>query len=88
MREVTLDLSPMTGIADFHEAIARELNFPSWYGANYDALHDQLTALTEETRLILTGEPPFPTRSLMRVLKDCQEENLLLSVVRAGVSCE
>ncbi len=80
MREITLDLSAMDSPARFHEAIARELNFPSWYGANYDALHDQLTSLTEETRLILTGTPPFPTRILMRVLRDCEEENSFLFI--------
>jgi ribonuclease inhibitor len=88
MNQIVINCTEIASMAEFHEAIARELNFPSWYGTNYDALHDQLTALTEETRLILTGEPPFPTRILMRVLKDCQEENPLLSVVRAGVSCE
>ena len=82
MREVTLDLSAMTSMADFHKAIARELSFPGWYGANYDALHDMLTSLTEETRLILTGEAPFPAHILMRVLRDCGEENALLSILR------
>ena len=32
---------------DFHKAIAKELNLPSWYGHNLNALWDVLTGMIE-----------------------------------------
>ncbi|WP_145554570.1 barstar family protein [Yersinia canariae] len=32
---------------DFHDAIAKELNLPIWYGRNLDALWDALTGMVE-----------------------------------------
>jgi len=77
MREITLDCSAMAHIAQFHEAIARIMNFPETYGRNLDALHDCLTALTIPTHLVLQNlnNAGFPVLVLQRVLRDCAEAN-------------
>ena len=77
MRVYTIDCTEIAGPRDFHETIAREMNFPEWYGSNLDALHDLLTAITEETELHLLHFgilPPF-ARGFRRVMEDAAEEN-------------
>lgn len=49
-----LEGSRMTDRADAHAHIAEVLGFPEWYGANLDALWDQLTELGP-TALLLTN---------------------------------
>ena len=34
-----------------HRTFSEALSFPSWYGSNLDALHDQLTSLSGTIRL-------------------------------------
>ena len=77
MREITLNCRDMSQIAQFHDALCRELAFPDSYGRNYDALHDLLTALTVPTHLELQAldSAGFPTVVLRRVLLDCAAEN-------------
>ena len=77
MRVYTVDCTEIAGPRDFHETIAREMNFPEWYGSNLDALHDLLAAITEETELRLLHFgilPPF-ARGFRRVMEDAAEEN-------------
>lgn len=52
MRKVTIDCTPIETPAQLHEQMAKELNFPDWYGANLDAMYDCLTEV-EETELTL-----------------------------------
>lgn len=77
MKEITVFCEGLTHIAQFHEALARELNFPACYGANLDALHDLLTSLPQPTRLNLSGlsHVPFTVIPLLRVLDACQKDN-------------
>ncbi len=51
MKFVTVDCSNITSRAEFHEALAKALSFPDWYGKNLDALHDCLTDIFEDTRI-------------------------------------
>lgn len=53
MKTVTIDCSPMADRNAFHDVFADALSFPDWYGRNLDALHDLLTAISEETTLQL-----------------------------------
>ncbi len=55
MKNVTLDCTQITTKEQLHGLLARELAFPEWYGNNLDALHDCLTEIGEETRLILSA---------------------------------
>ena len=82
MREITIFCGEMTHISQFHDAIARELNFPAGYGANLDALHDLLTAQAVPIHLELQGlgDAGFPILALQRMLRDCEEENSRVTV--------
>jgi len=53
MKEVTLDCRNFVSRSALHSAFAEALFFPAHYGNNLDALHDCLTALSEDTRLTL-----------------------------------
>lgn len=51
MREITIDCASIDTRAAFHDALAEAFSFPDWYGRNLDALHDLLTAVSEETHI-------------------------------------
>lgn len=53
MRVVILDGNTSPTKEALHEHLARELNFPDWYGGNLDALFDCLTAVSEEVTITL-----------------------------------
>ena len=53
MKVVILDGTTSPTKEALHEHLARELNFPDWYGGNLDALFDCLTAVSEEVALSL-----------------------------------
>ena len=69
----------LRGGEEFHEILARELQFPSYYGHNLDALHDCLTDVSAETVIILTDAAKADPR-LPAVLRDAAEENPRLRV--------
>ena len=48
---VTIDCTAIDNREALHRLFAEALSFPSWYGNNLDALHDQLTSLTGTIRL-------------------------------------
>ena len=43
MRNVTLDLAPFEEKISLHRYLKEALDFPFYYGANLDALHDELS---------------------------------------------
>ena len=82
MIEITINCTKIGSMAQMHEKLARELDFPEWYGRNLDALHDCLTAISEDTRLTFLHVPalPFPSTGLLRVLRDSETENPHLEI--------
>ena len=56
MKKVTIDTSKLTTMDQIHEYLAKELNFPPYYGKTLDALYDCLTDITEETEIELIAE--------------------------------
>lgn len=48
---ITIDCAAIGSREEFHRIFAEALHFPSWYGHNLDALHDQLTTLSGTVRL-------------------------------------
>ena len=81
MERVTIDCGAVKTRADLHAALAAALRFPDWYGGNLDALHDLLTAIPADTRLILADWPaaeaalgPYGSR-VEKVLAVCALEN-------------
>ena len=53
MKVVILDGTTCPTKETLHQHLARELNFPDWYGENLDALFDCLTSVSEEVTLTL-----------------------------------
>lgn len=82
MKEIVINCANIATREELHEVLARELNFPDWYGRNLDALHDCLTDLREETRITFLHFPslPFPSAGLLNVLRDSEEENPNLEI--------
>lgn len=73
-RIILLDGRTMT-----HESIAAALQFPAYYGANLDALHDCLTEIGAPTVLIAAHAASADAR-MMRVLRASVRENPALSL--------
>ena len=82
MKEITINCAEIGTMAEMHAILARELNFPDWYGRNLDALHDCLTAICEQTQITFLHFPalPFPSAGLLRVLRDSENENKNLEI--------
>lgn len=82
MKEITINCATIASMAEMHDILALELNFPQWYGRNLDALHDCLTDLREETRITFLHFPslPFPSAGLLNVLRDSEAKNEKLEI--------
>ena len=86
MNVVILDGTTAPTKEALHQHLARELNFPDWYGGNLDALFDCLTSLSEEVSLSL-DEPalaealgPYAQR-VKKVLVRAAEKNPKLQLL-------
>ena len=51
MRDVTLDLTPFEEKISLHRYLKEALDFPFYYGANLDALHDELASERDPLRI-------------------------------------
>lgn len=66
---------------ELHDALARQLALPAWYGRNLDALFDCLTEMSEDCEIVLRGpEELFAALGvyadvLQAVLRDASTEN-------------
>jgi ribonuclease inhibitor len=86
MNTVTIDGAKMRSIRHIHEELADSLYFPCWYGKNFDALHDCLTDIDEETliRIVsfsqLRNTVGYPADTLAKVLNDSSLENPLIII--------
>ena len=81
METVILDGAEITCIEDVHRAFADALQFPDWYGNNFDALYDMLTVPRSAVTVVLRRPTLLEAmlgrrcRTLRRVLRDAAEEN-------------
>ena len=81
METVILDGAEITCIEDVHRAFADALQFPDWYGNNFDALYDMLTVPQETVTVVLRRPTLLEAmlgrryRTLRRVLRDAAEVN-------------
>lgn len=86
MRDITLDLSPFEEKISLHRYLKETLDFPFYYGANLDALHDELASETENTRILVCypkqpkGKMADYLPRLLRVFEDAARENYHLEV--------
>ena len=53
MKAVFLDGNRIENMAGIHAAFSEALDFPEYYGANLDALHDMLTEMTADDIIVI-----------------------------------
>lgn len=86
MREVALDLTSFEEKISLHRYLKETLGFPFYYGANLDALYDELTSETND--LSVTVTLPEEPKGMMAgylprlciVFEDAARENYHLKV--------
>lgn len=54
-----LDLSGIIDLETFHEYVSKKLNFPAYYGQNFDALRDCLSDINSKTIIKIEGLAEF-----------------------------
>ena len=86
MRNVTLDLAPFEEKISLHRYLKEALDFPFYYGANLDALHDELASEREPLRIAVhypkepRGKMVDYLPKLLRVFEDAARENYHLEI--------
>ena len=81
MKEIILNESAFNNREEFHEYIRKELDFPDYYGCNFDAFHDCLTDLSESVFFWVIRNPEerkFWFDILLKVIRDCASKNIIL----------
>ena len=86
MDQYVLDLTSFEEKLSLHAYLKETLDFPFYYGANLDALHDELTSCTDN-RVLLVRYPANPKGKmveylprLLRVFADSASENYHLKI--------
>lgn len=85
MREVVLDVTPFEEKISLHRYLKETLDFPFYYGANLDALHDELASETMTTRITVRysahprGKMVEYLPRLLEVFRDVAAENYHLT---------
>lgn len=78
--ELTIDLSTVKTLEEFHILFARTLIFPPYYGKTWDAFWDTITGIIEmPDRLLLTGWDHFHSNNYQgakKLVKMIKEYNL------------
>ena len=86
MREITLNLTPFEEKISLHRYLKETLDFPFYYGANLDALHDELTSEVNNLHITLCypenpkGKMVESLPRLLRVFEDAARENYHLNI--------
>lgn len=53
MAEILVDITPFEEKISLHSYLKEQLGFPFYYGANLDALYDELSSVTKPTQITL-----------------------------------
>lgn len=86
MKKLILDGDKITSLSDVHDLFSTELEFPSFYGRNLDALYDCLTDVSEKTEITVRNFAKLEyelgkyAAIIVRVIKDACDVNENLSV--------
>ena len=90
MKTIILECSKYKNMDDFYNDIALQMNFPEYFGKNYDALKDCLSEVSEALCIALADCDAFAERAgvvkvsvLKRVLFDASRENPKIRVAFA-----
>ena len=80
MKTIRLDVTNIFTVRALHVYLAYRLDLPDYYGRNLDALHDVLGEITDQTRIVLSGQPASAEMAaylprLVRVFSDAAQEN-------------
>ena len=79
MKKLTLLCEPIGSLHELHAAMAGLLDFPDYYGENFDAMFDCLTDICEPTRLEIRDLKKSglgaAARVFRQVLLDADESN-------------
>ena len=92
MREITLNLTPFVEKISLHSYLKEAFDFPFYYGANLDALHDELSSEVAPMRVTVQypaspkGQMANYLPRLLRVFRDIQQENYHLEFVYQEVA--
>ncbi|WP_237044288.1 barstar family protein [Aquipseudomonas alcaligenes] len=74
---IEIDLRAISSPEELHSLLMRSLNFPGWYGSNWDAFWDAITGLVEMPSTIkFLGWHEFSQRlpREANLLKECLSE--------------
>ncbi len=91
MKEITLDITPFEEKISLHRYLKEQLDFPFYYGANLDALYDELSSSTEPLSVTLRysanpqGKMVDYLPRLLIVFEDAARENYNLAVAFEAV---
>lgn len=89
MQTLIIDGQDLYGQKDLHNQIAKTLDFPSYYGANLDALHDMLTSWQTPIIIYLVNLDALSehlgaaySKKFLKLLLDVEEKNAFLTILR------
>ena len=77
MKKATINLG--WDKVQLHEVLAKELEFPSYYGKNLDALYDVLTDMCEEVLISVEGQSDYGAK-LLAAVNDAAKANKNIKV--------
>ncbi len=86
MKEITINLAPVSDKKELHALLSKALAFPEWYGGNLDALYDCLTGVFEETEITIINFGSLEERlgqyalSFRKVMSKADEDNERVNV--------
>ena len=60
MDRYVIDFTDVSRANDFHDIIRDALDFPDWYGKNWDAFNDLLSTECDADKVIIKGEKSLP----------------------------
>ena len=76
-----IDLSGLIDIETFHEYVSKKLDFPAYYGQNFDAFGDCLLDMDSNSKIRIEGladlreNLPDAYDKLLECINDYREEN-------------
>lgn len=81
MKKITIDCTGLSNGAELHDLLAKNLDFPGYYGKNLDALYDCMTEISEETLITVLGLDTLDfAEGFRNTLLDAERDNFWLHI--------